>query len=204
MSLTMDLFNNRMAKRLYMGLALSLAAVVAVLVLIFANGSSDSNYFESRISLTFDGRLNIPTPSEPIPKIQTAPSQADGDFLGKEVDLVAFQFWAPYSTEISDDGQTMTFLARDRSDSTTESFAAAAARRFVAGRHELALYSTPTTIVQLAGIEVAGLKIGHSAIGLLLLAVLAIFAAAIRRTAMPAPICIRDERESVSRDDLRL
>ncbi len=201
MSLTMDLFRSR---PLYIGLALPLAAVVAVLVLISTNGSSDSNYFESRISVTFDGRLDIPTPSESVTNIEAVTSQADGDFLGNQVDLVAFQFKAPYSTEISEDGRTITFLARDLSDSTTESFVTAAARRFVAGRPELAIYSTPTTIVQLAGIEVAGLKIGHSAIGLLLIAVLAIFAAATRRTAMLAPIRIKNGQESVSRDDLRL
>jgi hypothetical protein len=187
-----------------MGLAFPLAALIAAFVLISASGSSDSNYFESRMSVTFDGRLDIPTPSESVTKIQAVSSQADGDFLGNDVAQIAFQFTAPFATEISEDGRTITFLARDRSDSTTESFVAAAARRFVADRPELALYSTPTTTVQLAGIEAAGLKIGHSAIGLLLIAVLAIFAAATRPTALPARISSREDRESVSKDDLRL
>jgi hypothetical protein len=187
-----------------MGLALPLAAVIAAAVLISANGAADSNYFESRMSVTFDGRLDVPTPSESVTKIQAVPLQADGDFLGNDVAQIAFQFTAPFATEISDDGRTITFLARDRNDSTTESFVAAAARRFVAGRPELALFSTPTTTVQLAGIEAAGLKIGHSAIGLFLIAALAMFAEATRKTALPMQLRSRKDSESVSRDDLRL
>ena len=191
MSLAVGLFNKR---RLYTWLALPLAAVIAAFVLISVNGSSEANYFESRLSVTFDGRLDIPMPSEPVAKIQADSSQANGDYLGNEVTVIAFQFTAPLATEISENGRTITFLARDRSDSTTESFVKAGGSRFIAGRPELALYSTPITTVQLAGTEAVGLKIGHSAIGLLLIALLAIFAAATRPAALPVRIRNRPAR----------
>ena len=181
-------------RRLYIGLALPLAAAIVAFVLISVNGSSEANYFESRMSVTFDGRLDIPAPSQPVAIIEAASSQANGDYLNNEVTVIAFQFTAPFATEISENGRTITFLARDRSDSTTESFVKAAASRFIAGRPELALYSTPTTTVRLAGTEAAGLKIGHSAIGLLLIALLAIFAAVTRPAALPVRIRIRPVR----------
>jgi hypothetical protein len=62
-------------RRLYMGLALLLSAAIVPLVLISANGLSDGNYFEYRLSVTFDGRLDIPIPSESVAKIETASSQ---------------------------------------------------------------------------------------------------------------------------------
>ena len=113
--------------------------------------------------------------------------------------MIAFQFTVPFETEISENGRTMIFLARDRSESATESFVKAAASRFVVGRPEIALYSTPTTTVQLAGIEAAGLKVGHSAIGLLLIALLAIFAALTRPTSLP--VCIRNRPARIRRRD---
>ncbi|GEM_PF-2476901 len=154
-------------------------------VLISMNSTTDANYFESRMSVTFDSRLDIPMPSKPVAKISSNSSSADSDFLGNNIDQVTFQFTAPFATEISENGKTITFLARDRNDSTTESFVAATASRFVAGRPELALFSTPTTTVQLAGVETAGMNIGQSVIGLLLIIVLAVFAAASRSIAMP-------------------
>ena len=172
-------------RKLYMRLVFPLAAVIAAFVLISMNSTPDANYFESRMSVTFDSRLDIPMPSEPIAKINSNSSSVDSDFLGTNIDQVVFQFTAPFATEISENGKTITFLARDSNDSTTESFVAAAASRFVAGRPELALFSTPTTTVQLVGVESAGVNIGQSAIGLLLIVVLAIFAAATRPIAMP-------------------
>ena len=62
------------------------------------------------------------------------------------------------------------------------------------GRPELALYSTLTTTVHLAGIEAVGLKVGHSAIDLLLIVLLAIFAALIRPMALPVRIRNRPAR----------
>ena len=115
------------SRRLYMGLELLPSAAIVAFVLISVNGSSDGNYFESRLSVTFDGRLDMPTPSESVAKIETASSLADGDYLRNEIAVIAFQLTAPFATEISGDGRTITFLAKDRSESTIESFVKAAA-----------------------------------------------------------------------------
>lgn len=204
MSVAQRLFKNQ---KPFIGLAFPLAAMAIALLLTSLNSSSDVNYFESQMSITFDSRLNIPTPSISETRIQTVTTQSDGSFLSNEIDHVAFEFKAPFSTQISENGRTITFLARDHNDSTTVSFVEAAANRFVAKRSELALFSTPTTTVQLGGIEAAGLRIGPSMLGLILIAVLAIFAAATRESVRPVSIRTVEDRTSLSSrsgDDLRI
>ena len=170
-----------------------LAAMFAAWLLVSFATPETTPIYEASISLTFAGELDLPDSTAP----PVTPVEVVGDaseFVGQPVTLARTDLISPFTTEISGNRRTITFLARDIVRDDAASFALYAARRFSERQGETLISSTPGSVRVAGEREMAGVGAGSPlAVGLIVLgfAVLAVAGStqSVRR-ALPAMLHI--------------
>ncbi len=148
------------------------AAALAVWLLVSLASPGATPVYEASISLTFAAELDVPQPSLNAGAPETrVPATGDSiEFADRRVAQARFDLRAPFTTEISGDRRTITFLARDIVREDAVEFALYAARRFWERHGDRPIDSTPGRITIVGEREMAGAPFGQPlAVGLLVL-----------------------------------
>ena len=163
-------------------MALLVAPAAAALVAwLFASLASPgaTHVYEASITLAFAGELDLPQPAPRPEGLETAaPGAGDSlDLAGQRVTLARSDLRTPFTTEISGDRRTITFLARDIVEKDAEEFALYAARRFWERQGETPISLTPGSVATVGARALAGgstnqpLAVGLIVLGFAIIAV---------------------------------
>lgn len=178
---------NSIAVRPFMGISAGVIVGVVAFVGIVLAAPSMAEVHAASVSVTFDGVLDLPRPAAGVDSLSAQPPGSP-EYLGRDVETASTNLITPYSTEISDDGKTITFIARDTDVDSATDFAESAARRFVERQDRLAISASgvethETGVRAGTGISTSALAMTASIMGVLGMAAMA-FADRIKRTAV--------------------
>ena len=163
-------------------MALVVAPVAAALLawlLVSLAAPEAAPVYEASISLTFAGELDLPQPAPRSEVLERAASGAGKsiELAGRRIALARSDLRTPFTTEISGDRRTITFLARDIVEKDAEGFALYAARRFWESQGETPISLTPGNVTTVGERALAGgstnqpLAVGLIVLGFAIIAV---------------------------------
>ncbi len=165
------------------------ASALAVWLLASMAAPGGTPVYEASVSLRFAGELDVPRVAETSGGGGTEASVigASSEFAGLHVSRARADLFTPFTTEISDDRRTITFLARDIVSEDAANFARYAARRFWERQGERPISSTPGSVVAIGERELAGTPArGPLAVGLIVFGFAIVAIAGRSRTARRA------------------